>query len=58
VDGRLVPINPGFNKTRSKEEDRTYLLSLKAYLGGTPSKLATYEVVVTKDVNVWKGFQI
>ena len=58
ADGRYVPLNPGFNKTRSKEEDRTYIVCLKAYMGSRPSQLATYEVVVTKDVNVWKGFQI
>jgi len=56
--GRFVPVNPGFNKTRSKEEDRNYQVKLKAVHGGRSSKVTTFNLSVTKDVNVWKGFQI
>lgn len=56
--GRFVPLNPGFNKTRTKENDRTYMVRLKTVMGSAISEVVTYEVTVTKDVNVWKGFQI
>lgn len=56
--GRFVPVNPGFNKTRTKEEDRNYQVKLKAVQGGRSSKVTTFDLLVTKDVNVWKGFQI
>ena len=56
--GHLVPLNPGFNKTRSKENDRKYTVKLKAVQDGESSVVSTFEITVTKDINIWKGFQI
>lgn len=56
--GRFVPINPEFNKTRSHEDDRTYMVKLKSILDGHTSKVASFNLIVTKNVTVWKGFQI
>ena len=56
--GRYVPVNPGFNKTHTVEDDKTYQVKLKAVSNGRSSKVTTFSLVVTKDVNVWKGFQI
>lgn len=58
LSGRFIPIDPGFNKTRAKEDDRTYVVKMKAMVGGTSSKVASYDLKVTKDINKWKGFQI
>ena len=56
--GHLVPLNPGFNKTRTKENDRKYTVKLKAIQDGESSSVSFFEITVTKDVNIWKGFQI
>ena len=56
--GRYVQVNPGFNKTRTREDDRSYVVKLKAVADGRSSRVTAFEVLVTKDVNVWKGFQI
>ena len=56
--GRFVPVNPGFNKTRTREEDRTLQVRLMAVQNGRSSRISTFDLVITKDVNVWKGFQI
>ena len=58
LSGRFVYVDPGFNKTRAKEDDRLYVVKLKAVIGGRSSKVVTYNLKVTKDVNTWKGFQI
>lgn len=57
-NGRFVQVNPGFNKTRSREDDRSYIVKLKAVADGHSSRVTAFEVLVTKDVNVWKGFEI
>ena len=56
--GRYVPVNPGFNKTRTREEDRTCQVKLMAVMNGRNSRVTSFDLVITKDVNVWKGFQI
>lgn len=56
--GRYVPVNPNFNKTRTVENDRVYVVKLKALKAGRSSSVATFNLTVTKNVNVWSGFQI
>lgn len=55
---RYVVLDPGFNKTRTKEQDRHYLVKLRAVTNGQAGRTVSVEVVVTKDVNIWKGYQI
>ena len=56
--GRFVKLNPGFNKTRTKEKDRTYQVRLKAEMDGRSGEISTYNVVVVKNVKVWSGPEI
>lgn len=56
--GRFIPLDPKFNKTRTKEDDRTYAVKLKSISGNNASKVVSFNLTVSKDVNIWKGFQI
>ncbi len=56
--GSEVPVNPGFNKARVKEQNREFTVKLKATLGQQESPVSCFTVVVIKDVSVWNGFEI
>lgn len=57
-DGRYVCLNPGFNKTRGREQDRHYPIQLQAVKNGEPGNIVKVDVIVSKNIDVWKGFQI
>lgn len=57
-NGQFVPINPQFNRTRTNENDRSYVLKLKASLDGRSSKVSTFNLTVSKNVKVWNGWKI
>lgn len=58
LDGKYVPLNPGFSKTGTREKDRKFVVKLRAELDKSSSSVGECVVTVRKDVNVWKGFQI
>lgn len=56
--GRFVSVNPGFNKSSKSEADKEYVVKLKSVKDGNHSRVATFNLVVTKDVRAWNGYQI